>query len=891
MRDENGKFRFIVTQPLIQGVQVKTQADVDALMNAKGLERTGRESYSNALYQVHDVHAGNTLKDENGNVFVIDAVPKMGIERKPFRVVGTSKTPGNDRPLYAFAPKTDERNLIVAHNLSERSLLFTDKLGGLAMPSLAITTKDSGFDGYGEITLLADKALAQPSGKNPVTDADMYSPRYPSATYKVDEKHAQKYHTKVLNTWNENYSLDYFEKWQSPDSIYSFISNIEDSGVSYLENNEMVMARFLEENGIVLPKDPKELKPLLRSDKYSNDFAAYVENDVLPNIADLKLFKGRTNSGKKQYADYTLENTIKKMKSQMKEGEGFNYGAGTLRSKAAKKFRTIKEIQSARGQITTKEAIKEKKEEMSARLADLATDYQYTYKYSGRFGYLDEFTSAVAEGIQKHNLKRALEEYGFDITESEADLQPIVDYVEELRTMPTEYFEAKPQRAVGLNEFSVAVVPSGISTKAREVLKKNGLKIVEYDSSDKTARQKAIDTATGESPDLLFNKALSTPEAKSLQEDAKKEAQLTDDLIKILEKDFDKQSLKRARIYPDGRMNEEAYFLIAHAHNMAFTNAGIGGWHGVFLNPGNVQKVRRGLAAILGNTADRMAIVLGKRLLRQYDAAIKPNGGMTQVATSENVPNGTRRTWQEETGHEHDFFEGDRHAISDQIFTTDEIGNEAIDYLGRVGSPYEGGSRRLLAREVGAKIRRDDAKQELNLTDEKLEHLQRLQVKAFRDKGVSKATLLKIAKEIKYAGETDVEKTERTNNKRTQRIDGGNERNPESEVYSAVRGSGRTKLQPATRNAAETLENGQNKVLSSDSGLLEANRSEGLDRFIKPANTALTRVARQRIKACFRARARCERDSKGHEMKIPPFLHLALETIERNYGKVQPERK
>jgi len=87
-RDGDGKFRFIVTQQYFDPVNLKNQADADALMKSKGFERTERESYSNDLYQVHDLHAGNVLKDANGTVYVIDAVPKMASEElyQPFSI-------------------------------------------------------------------------------------------------------------------------------------------------------------------------------------------------------------------------------------------------------------------------------------------------------------------------------------------------------------------------------------------------------------------------------------------------------------------------------------------------------------------------------------------------------------------------------------------------------------------------------------------------------------------------------------------------------------------------------------------------------------------------------------------------------------------------------------
>jgi hypothetical protein len=77
MRDANGKFRIIVTQPLIQGEKVPDVAAVDAFMSDRGFEHDEGNSYSNDLYQVHDLHAGNVLQSKEGTVFVVDAVPKF----------------------------------------------------------------------------------------------------------------------------------------------------------------------------------------------------------------------------------------------------------------------------------------------------------------------------------------------------------------------------------------------------------------------------------------------------------------------------------------------------------------------------------------------------------------------------------------------------------------------------------------------------------------------------------------------------------------------------------------------------------------------------------------------------------------------------------------------
>jgi hypothetical protein len=71
------------------------------------------------------------------------------------------------------------------------------------------------------------------------------------------------------------------------------------------------------------------------------------------------------------------------------------------------------------------------------------------------------------------------------------------DYLSYLRDMPTEYFEAKPQRGVKLGEFSGAVVPMDTSDEIIELLKNSGLTQIERYDADRLrglpTRKEALD--------------------------------------------------------------------------------------------------------------------------------------------------------------------------------------------------------------------------------------------------------------------------------------------------------------------------------------------------------------------------------------------------------------
>src|SRR3546814_5699973 len=65
-----------------------------------------------------------------------------------------------------------------------------------------------------------------------------------------------------------------------------------------------------------------------------------------------------------------------------------------------------------------------------------------------------------------------------------------------LRNAATDYFEAKPQRAVTLDEFKGAVVPKGTSAETIAILEKHGI-AVEVHNKTEGAREKAIQKQNG----------------------------------------------------------------------------------------------------------------------------------------------------------------------------------------------------------------------------------------------------------------------------------------------------------------------------------------------------------------------------------------------------------
>lgn len=107
-------------------------------------------------------------------------------------VLGGGRTALKDRPAAAtpdekgpgYAQGEVTPRLAAFHNLSAENLLFAMKLGGIPVPSIAVTKEGVGApSGFGEITLIARGDMVDPSD-TPVYDGDVWSHRFPRAIWK-----------------------------------------------------------------------------------------------------------------------------------------------------------------------------------------------------------------------------------------------------------------------------------------------------------------------------------------------------------------------------------------------------------------------------------------------------------------------------------------------------------------------------------------------------------------------------------------------------------------------------------------------------------------------------------------------------------------------------------
>ena len=363
--------------------------------------------------------------------------------------------------------------LFVHHNLTADKLLEADRLGGMPVPSLGISKTGQPLDKFGDITLIGGKEMAQPSAKNPVFKSDAYTKRRPGIDYKMDAKSEKAFD-----------SLFDDVKEAIPD-YKGYMFNLKDD-MSDMQRSYLLKAKYLNEKGLM---------PKLSDYSHSENYKIYGDmNDIikknpgdyedwvhafredLPNKGvnvKERIFKGYAYSGNRRYAEANLENMVKEMKGGAGT-ENWDYGVGNLRAKATPKFRRFEQIKEERGRINPELFAKVKDEanktysDLTDRLSSLGANYSPT--------------DALHEVAVKKNIDLLDRIYPNITPELKADISV---FMNKMQHMPTDYFEIKPQRAVGINEFKGAIIPKDSSKRVRETLEKHGIKdIHEYTTEE-----------------------------------------------------------------------------------------------------------------------------------------------------------------------------------------------------------------------------------------------------------------------------------------------------------------------------------------------------------------------------------------------------------------------
>ena len=232
-------------------------------------------------------------------------------------------------------------------------------------------------------------------------------------------------------------------------------------------------------------------------------FKGVEEKSGIRNNTDAFTNSGNRRSWEALHWENNLENVVKVMKSQ-DNGQTF-FGGQAIWSVSAKDYSSVSEIKADSDRLKTmdKEQYEVIKESFGDRFNEIAVSMM-DKSMDNYFIALDNAMECVIDALRHSKTKSGILNYLKQfkhLTVTETNVNDIVSLVTDISNMPTEYFEAKPKRAVGLNEIATAIIPDSTSEATKARLNDMGIKFLEYESGNENARLDALNSLD----DVLFS--------------------------------------------------------------------------------------------------------------------------------------------------------------------------------------------------------------------------------------------------------------------------------------------------------------------------------------------------------------------------------------------------
>lgn len=437
---------------------------IDGVMERLALIQRGNDG---SLLLTGKVGLNHTvaIKLEPGNGFykVTTLMPRRKIDNKktvweaalPLREnsrttgeIGSAKEPIGPNGTISIANKnpkinpSGQRDLFATHNMNLAGALQAVKMGGLAMPSMAVRhTSTNDIGEFGEVSFVADERLAAPSRSTEVYDRDAWTPSiYDNVKYALSASSKQRI-SQILKKTGEEKKLSMY--------VYNIQESLADG-----TRNELALDLFLKEKGLPESK---------RYYYYNNPEYHQWYNETFFNDATPYLYTENDDNTDMVMRKFTLGNIMKVLRRKERAAGGYIgehiFSVQELVKFFPQKFRNLKHLRGKKENLTNRAEILKKIEKLDKDFDNLAASLRTDGKES-RYGQ-DRYALGVAivNSGKSENQLHFLESAGLR-TDDKA-ITAIDKFAERLKNeIPTNYFEAKPRRVVKFNEFSGVIMPN-----------------------------------------------------------------------------------------------------------------------------------------------------------------------------------------------------------------------------------------------------------------------------------------------------------------------------------------------------------------------------------------------------------------------------------------------
>ena len=293
-------------------------------------------------------------------------------------------------------------------------------------------------------------------------------------------------------------------------------------------------------------------KPIFDNQSYEKDVKEYLENHdkeytdyverSLDNVYEGKYLirpkverfnhDGSSKSFEQLHLPYNLKNIVRIMKQQDKgKGGGWFGGARNLKGAATQELSSLEDIKSNQEKIQTMseeewsalfEGLDDKISEIDNEIVN-DEDLDMFTRMSINDGVNEIMTEAFSlSDFNKAAVKRKFAQEQVEISDRAYEMMKSLR--KELQSIPVQYFEAKPERAVGLEEIAYIVIPNNTSEKIKNVLDENNVRYKEYQAENKEDRTKALNSE----PNVLFQERNTEPSNREILATALKTTAVND---------------------------------------------------------------------------------------------------------------------------------------------------------------------------------------------------------------------------------------------------------------------------------------------------------------------------------------------------------------------------
>ena len=415
---------------------------------------------------------------------------------KPALVAGKAVGKG----ITAVTKEADPKDLVFVHNTSEEAIKSFDNIGGIPSPSIAVTKADQPFAGFGKIQLIGKPEKFDPlvDPRNKIYSADAYTPRAPkklrlakdSAPLKAIYEY-RKFFNEIKKDLPEN--IDVNDYADDIESLYDNLTGLTKDGLNRPEdrldvldrffNSELGVAKFYKDTG-KNPIDAFDSKGVVTLGKKFKKWKAEQKDKYLSQDGVFQYFDEFEETTKTM--PYTLDNVVENMiQETQRGGEGGlgMFGANRLRALMSERFESLADIKNRKEMLTKNDPpvndlfddVEVILEDVDPYLSDMTADILQNIGESLKAGEKN------IESIVKNSL------IGVPKTKQAEVTKKIANSLRLNAMRPVEYFEAKPTRAVGLDEFAGAIVPEATSKEVIDILEKNGLKVIKQTQDERIA--------------------------------------------------------------------------------------------------------------------------------------------------------------------------------------------------------------------------------------------------------------------------------------------------------------------------------------------------------------------------------------------------------------------